>query len=209
MGKNCPGLLVVSVTGENIPNDEIPERPRGQPPCSPRGQLLRDCPRPWAVPLRRAVYCSPELGFNSELRRCSPQPGPPGSPSAPAVPGKPPPPPSHPAPVPELSRGATSLPQSVSERRPKSPDSSLVPERAEAPPQAPAPSFLPASPSSSEKARSLPSSRPAGLLEAAAAPCWMLSSLSEENPPASPESRCPEGRRFPRGGGERPPAAGP
>lgn len=56
-------------------------------------------------------------------------------------------------------------------------------------------------PSPSEKARSFPSGRPAGLLEAAAAPCWMLCSLSEENPLASPEPRYREGRRFPRGGG--------
>ncbi|XP_056682171.1 actin nucleation-promoting factor WASL-like [Monodelphis domestica] len=129
--------------------------------------------------------------------------------------GLPPPPraqesrPPPPDPSRAFPREATSLPQSVSKRRPKAPDSSPVPERAEAPPQPPAPSLLPASPSSSEKARSLPSGRPAGLLEAAAAPCWMLSSLSEENPPASPEFRSPEGRRFPRGGGERPPAAGP
>lgn len=64
-------------------------------------------------------------------------------------------------------------------------------------------------PSYSEKARSFPSGRPAGLLEAATAPCWMLCSLSEENPPASSEPRYREGRRFPRGGGQRPPAAGP
>lgn len=44
-------------------------------------------------------------------------------------------------------------------------------------------------PSHSEKARSFPSGRPAGLLEAATAPCWMLCSLSEENPPASPKPR--------------------
>lgn len=56
-------------------------------------------------------------------------------------------------------------------------------------------------PSPSGKGRSCPSGRPAGLLEAAAAPCWMLCSLSEENPPASPEPRYREGRRFPRGGG--------
>lgn len=56
-------------------------------------------------------------------------------------------------------------------------------------------------PSPSENTRSFPSGRPAGLLEAAAAPCWMLCSLSEENPPASPEPRYREGRRFPRGGG--------
>lgn len=64
-------------------------------------------------------------------------------------------------------------------------------------------------PSLSEKGRKAPSGRPAGLLEAAAAPCWMLCSLSEENPSASPEPRYREGRRFPRGGGQRPPAAGP
>ncbi|KAM5322250.1 uncharacterized protein AAES06_015496 [Glossophaga mutica] len=56
-------------------------------------------------------------------------------------------------------------------------------------------------PSHSEKVRSLPSGRPAGLLEAAVAPCWMLCSLSEENPPASPEPRYREGCRFLRGGG--------
>ncbi|XP_035881009.1 zinc finger CCCH domain-containing protein 20-like [Phyllostomus discolor] len=56
-------------------------------------------------------------------------------------------------------------------------------------------------PSHSEKIRSLPSGRPVGLLEAAVAPCWMLCSLSEENPPASPEPRYRGGRRFPRGGG--------
>lgn len=63
-------------------------------------------------------------------------------------------------------------------------------------------------PSGSGAARRRPSVRPAGLLEAAAAPCLMLRYFSEENPPASPESRHREGLRCPRGGGPRPPAAG-
>lgn len=65
-----------------------------------------------------------------------------------------------------------------------------------------------AGPSGSGAARRRPSVRPAGLLEAAAAPCLMLRCSSEENPPASPESRRREGRRCPRGGAPRPPAAG-
>lgn len=63
-------------------------------------------------------------------------------------------------------------------------------------------------PSGSGAARRRPSVRPAGLLEAAAAPCLMLRYFSEENPPASPESRRREGRHRPRGGAPRPPAAG-
>lgn len=63
-------------------------------------------------------------------------------------------------------------------------------------------------PSGSGAARRRPSVRPAGLLEAAAAPCLMLRYFSEENPPASPESRRREGRRRPRGRAPRPPAAG-
>lgn len=62
-------------------------------------------------------------------------------------------------------------------------------------------------PSGSGAARRRPSARPAGQLEAAAAPCLMLRYSSEENPPASPSSRRRERLRCPRRGRPRPPAA--
>lgn len=133
----------------------------------------------------------PDLAFGLSLR-----PVPPGR----SAPGKPPPVPL-PRLLADLTRGSESTPESS---RTAAED---APERFRRIPIAPSlrkePKGLPTLglSSHSEKARSFPSGRPAGLLEAAAAPCWMLCSLREENPPASPEPRYREGRRFPRGGG--------